>query len=157
MKNILLLAFLLPCLICSAQKQTADSLKYCLVMGQVGAGGYDVVSYFTHVKPLKGHAEITATYDGVVYQFSSTENRIRFMQTPAKFIPQFGGWCSMTLAQGRATTPTFDNFAILSGRLYLFERTLSINGKDLWLKDPKRNEKAAIKNYASYVAKGKIR
>jgi hypothetical protein len=62
----------------------------------------------------------------------------------------------MTLAMGRATTPKYDNFYIQDGKLWLFERTLSVNGQELWLRDPKANEKVANKNYTSYKRKGKI-
>ena len=58
----------------------------------------------------------------------------------------------MTLAMGRATTPKYDNFLIKDGRLFLFERTLSVNGKELWLMDPKGNEKLARVTYKKHIA-----
>ena len=76
-----------------------------------------------------------------------------FVQDPQKFLPQFGGWCSMTLAMGKATRPTFDNFIIDSGKLYLFERTLSLNGREIWLKDVKTNQRLASANYETLVTR----
>lgn len=139
----------------SLQAQTArpDTLKYCLLNNNLGIGGYDPVSYFLTGKPQKGSRSISATYDGVQYNFLSDQNKKVFVQNPKKFLPQFGGWCSMTLAMGKATQPTFDNFLIDSGKLYLFERTLSLNGREIWLKDVKTNQRLASANYETLVTR----
>ncbi len=136
--------------------QQADSLQYCIGATGVGVGGYDVVSYFQGNTPEVGRLDILAKHDGVVYFFSSEANRKAFIANPQKFLPEFGGWCSMTLAMGRATRPKYDNFLIRDEKLYLFERTLSVNGKELWQKDPARNQQVAAKNYQQYRTTGKI-
>ncbi len=140
----------------SAAAQQPDSLKYCLNNQNVGVGGYDPVSYFGR-GPVAGKNNFNATYENVTYLFASENNRKKFVANPGKYLPQFGGWCSMTLAMGRATRPTYDNYVITDSKLYLFERTLSVNGRELWLKDPQANEKIASSNYASYRATGKIK
>lgn len=151
-------AFLLFCAIAThAQIAANDTLVYCLNTNGIGVGGYDPVSYFQSPNPLQGKTEINTKHNGVEYWFSTEKNKSKFVASPRKYLPQFGGWCSMTLAMGKATTPKYDNFAILSGRLYLFERTLSVNGRELWLKDPAKNEKIASENYQSYKATGKIK
>ena len=157
MKNILISFLLLIPSFGYSQKSGIDTLTFCLRPDGVAAGGYDVVSYFQANTPKIGKPELTAIHDGISYRFSSEENLQKFFTNPNKYIPQFGGWCSMTLVMGRATKPTYDNFAILSDKLYLFERTLSVNGKELWLKDVKGNEKIATKNYTSYSSTGKIK
>ena len=124
---------------------------------RAGVGGYDVVCYFHSDRPLLGKKDFAAKYDGVEYLFASDANRKKFIKNPSQYLPQFGGWCSMTLVMGRATTPTYDNFAILSGKLYLFERTLSVNGRELWLMDTKGNEKTATENYTVYRTTGRIK
>lgn len=138
-----------------AQSQP-DTLRYCLNKDQVGVGGYDPVSYFNN-NPLPGKKDLSYQYVKVNYYFASLENQKKFKATPKKYLPQFGGWCSMTLAMGRATTPKYDNFAVLNGKLYLFERTVSVNGRELWLKDPKTHEKTAEVNYTAYKNTGKIK
>lgn len=137
--------------------QQADTLKYCVADGSVGVGGHDPVSYFQGTKPLTGRESFSTTFEGVTYQFDSESNLKKFISNPTKYLPQFGGWCSMTLAMGRATTPKYDNFVVLKDKLYLFERTVSVNGRELWLKDPKANEKIASANYLSYRTTGKIK
>ncbi len=139
-----------------AYSQEADTLKYCVADPNVGVGGYDPVSYFLGSKPLAGKETFSTSFEGVTYRFDSESNLKKFISNPSKYLPQFGGWCSMTLAMGRATTPKYDNFVITKDKLFLFERTLSVNGRELWLKDPKANEKIASANYTSYRTTGKI-
>jgi YHS domain-containing protein len=158
MKTLLLSTLLLAgSFVLNAQNTAPDTLKYCVVDKNTGVGGYDPVSYHEAKAPLKGLPNIRHVHEGVQYLFASEASRKKFVAAPDKFLPEFGGWCSMTLAMGRATTPTYDNYAIIKGKLYLFERTLSVNGRELWLKDPDANKKVATKNYQSYISSGQIK
>ncbi|NOS92228.1 MAG: hypothetical protein HOP30_09925, partial [Cyclobacteriaceae bacterium] len=139
-----------------AQESKIDTLKYCLLTATIGVGGYDPVSYFEGISQL-GTAQFTAIHDGVTYRFASEKHKIQFKANPIVYLPQFGGWCSMTLAMGRATSPKYDNFLVSQGKLYLFERTLSVNGRELWLKNPIENQKIASKNYKQFKRTGKIK
>ncbi len=154
MKILLLLLITVP--IINGTAQSIDTLVYCVDHGKVGVGGYDPVSYFKSGKPLPGKVNIALQHDGVEYRFATLENRNAFKSKPESYLPQFGGWCSMTLALGRATRPVYDNFLIRNGKLYLFERTLSVNGKELWLTDPVTNQKKASTNYLALKTRGKI-
>ena len=133
-----------------------DTQKYCLTDDNIGLGGYDPLAYFHQKEAISGKEDIKAEYDEVIYLFSNTENKRTFLLAPEKYLPQFGGWCSMTLVMGRATTPKYDNFMVKDGKLFLFERTLSVNGKELWNKAPEKNEKTASVNYHKYSTTGKI-
>ncbi len=139
-----------------AQNDEPDELKYCLFDGNIGLGGYDPIGYFEKNAAIEGDIDITAEHDGVVYQFVSEDNKKKFLASPDRYLPQFGGWCSMTLAMGQATTPKYDNFIIKDDKLFLFERTLSVNGKELWKQDPESNKKVASGNYNQYKKTGKI-
>lgn len=131
-----------------AQNTAEKSLKYCTAENSVGTGAFDPVSYFQASEPKVGKSSIQYTHDGVTYYFDSEANLKLFKKDPARYLPQFGGWCSMTLAMGKTTRPTYTNFLIDDGKLYLFERTLSVNGKELWLKSPKANYENARRNYS---------
>ena len=137
--------------------QQPDTLKYCINDRNIGVGGLDPLSYFQGATPAAGSETFSTTVEGVTYRFSSETNLKKFNANPTKYLPQFGGWCAMTLAMGRATTPKYDNFVVTGGKLYLFERTVSVNGRELWLKDPKANEKIASTNYTRYRTTGKIK
>ena len=82
--------------------------------------GHDPVAYFTVGKPVPGNPSIKAEHQGVTYRFSSEDNRRMFVANPAKFAPQYGGWCSngMVYAIPLGGEPT--NFKIIDNKLYLF-------------------------------------
>lgn len=126
--------------------------QYCQTSDNYGAGGYDVVAYHTKDKALPGTEKFEIEYDGLKYRFISEDHLIMFRKDPERYLPAYGGWCSMTLAMGRATTPDYKNFYIdETGQLYLFERTLSVNGKELWLQDIPTNKEAATINYQKHL------
>lgn len=152
MKLIVVYFLLTLPLLLSAQANKPDTIRYSLTNGIYGMGGYDPVSYFSG-KPVKGSTKFKAQFEHVTYLFQSKKNQETFLKSPESYLPQFGGWCSMTLAMGRATRPTFDNFLIDSGKLYLFERTLSVNGKELWLKNTEKNKLLASTNYKALTEK----
>ena len=62
--------------------------------------GYDAVAYFKQGKPLKGNPEIASTYQGVTYLFASAANKADFDKDPAKYVPQYGGFCALAVANG---------------------------------------------------------
>jgi len=142
----------------SKQSQDApiDTLKYNITKKNIGSGGYDLVNYFTDNSAELGLVDFSTKYNGVLYLFKNEDHKRLFVENPDKYLPAFGGWCSMTLAMGRATTPTYTNFLIINDKLHLFEKTLSINGKTLWQTNPKENEKLASNNYEEYKDKGTI-
>jgi YHS domain-containing protein len=81
--------------------------------------GYDTVSYFTNGAPTKGSTEFTSAYNGAIYQFSTAENRDLFKADPAKYAPQYGGFCAMGVALNQKfdTDPTA--WHIRGDKLYL--------------------------------------
>jgi hypothetical protein len=64
-----------------------------------------------------------------------------------KVISQYGGWCATNIAARILTVPRYDLYHIQNGKLYLFERTLSVNGKEIWLNNVEQNEQTAYDNY----------
>lgn len=94
--------------------------------------GYDTVSYFTKGGPTKGSNEFTAAYNGVIYQFASANNRDLFKASPAKYAPQYGGFCAMGVAMNQKfdTDPTA--WHIRGDKLYL---NLNKDVQTKWLTD----------------------
>jgi YHS domain-containing protein len=62
--------------------------------------GYDAVAYFTQKKPVKGNPAIKSTYQGATYLFASPENKATFDKNPAKYVPQYGGFCALGVSFG---------------------------------------------------------
>ena len=56
--------------------------------------GHDPVAYFTLGKPMRGQPNIVATHEGKTYYFLNENHRDTFLQSPAKYEPQYGAFCS---------------------------------------------------------------
>jgi len=98
----------------------------------LAANGYDVVAYFTDGKPMAGSAEFTATHEGATYRFASAEHRDAFMAEPAKYAPQFGGFCAVGASFGKKVDNDPMQWSVLDGKLYL---NSSPEAQSLWLQD----------------------
>jgi YHS domain-containing protein len=81
--------------------------------------GYDPVAYFTDGKPVRGKAEFSARHDGATYRFSSAANRDSFAAAPAKYAPQYGGYCAFGMAGGYKAPIEPDAWTVVDGKLYL--------------------------------------
>ena len=81
--------------------------------------GYDPVAYFTEGKPVKGKPLFTHDYDGATWQFASEANRDAFAADPARYAPQYGGYCAWAVSQGYTASVDPDAWKIVDGKLYL--------------------------------------
>ena len=94
--------------------------------------GYDVVAYFAVGAPRSGSDRFIAAYQGATYRFASAANRDRFAADPAKFAPQYGGYCAFGTAQGRKFDGDPNAWRIVDGKLYL---NLNKKVQQIWLTD----------------------
>lgn len=85
----------------------------------VALRGHDPVAYFTEHKAVKGSAEYAAEFEGSTFHFASRVNRDAFVADPAKFAPQYGGFCAFGLARGYKATTDPSAFSVVDGKLYL--------------------------------------
>jgi YHS domain-containing protein len=82
--------------------------------------GCDVIAYFREGKAVKGNSAIESTYRGATYFFISTADKADFDKDPAKYAPQYGGFCSYGVANGvLVDTDGPAAFAVYKGKLYL--------------------------------------
>ncbi|MCT8328984.1 YHS domain-containing (seleno)protein [Albidovulum sediminis] len=81
--------------------------------------GVDPVSYFVDGTPKDGDFQITSVHDGAVYRFVSEENKAKFEAEPAKYLPQYGGYCAMGAAMGMKLDGDPELWKIVDGKLYL--------------------------------------
>jgi len=91
--------------------------------------GHDAVAYFSENKPVKGYAGISAVHDGAIYHFSSEANREAFKANPAKYAPQYGGFCAYGAAIGAKFPVDPTVFAVVDNKLYVNN---SANVSKLW-------------------------
>lgn len=101
-----------------------------LVRG-VAAGGYDVVAYFAG-KAVEGSRAFASEYKGATYRFASAANRDAFAANPAKYAPQYGGYCAWAVANGYTAKGDPEAWSVEGGKLYL---NYSKSVRSDWLKD----------------------
>ena len=83
--------------------------------------GYDTVAYFTDGKAMKGSEEFAYDWLGTPWYFASAEHRDLFKSDPAKYAPQYGGYCTGGVAGGHAAVNVDPETAwrIIDGKLYI--------------------------------------
>lgn len=94
--------------------------------------GYDPVAYFTEMKPVKGSAEFRSDFQGSTFQFASAVHRDAFAADPAKYAPQYGGYCAYGMAKGYKATIDPAAFTVVGDKLYL---NYSETVRSKWLSD----------------------
>ena len=98
----------------------------------VAVHGYDVVSYFTDQKPVKGSAAFSQVWRGATWRFATAEHRDLFARSPEQYAPQFGGFCAWAVSRNYTADIDPAAWTIAGGRLFL-NYSLSVQRK--WLED----------------------
>lgn len=94
--------------------------------------GYDVVSYQTGKRPVRGNGNFVSTFEGATYQFSSKANLEAFEKNPKQYIPAYGGYCAFGVSVGKKFIGDPEVWRIVDGTLYL---NLDTSIQSEWLKD----------------------
>lgn len=109
----------------------------------VAIDGYDPVTYFTEPEPQLGSPDYEYYWGGVPWYFTSAANRDVFMRAPEVYAPQYGGYCTMSLARGYLSDGKPGLYVIEKMKLYLFYSTANreafLLGKDEALVNAARN------------------
>lgn len=92
---------------------------YTGLFNNLAVEGHDPVAYFTDGEPVKGKSDFTTTYNGAEFRFASQDNLDTFLAEPAKYAPQYGGYCAWAVSQGYTAKGDADHWAIVDGKLYL--------------------------------------
>ncbi|MEO1102835.1 MAG: YHS domain-containing (seleno)protein [Pseudomonadota bacterium] len=114
----------------------------------VAIDGTDPVAYFTEGRPVAGSPEYTAEWNGATWRFSSAANRDAFRANPARYAPQFGGYCAWAVSQGYTASTTPEAWAIVDDRLYL---NFSSGIHRRWARDRDSHIASARRNWPSVL------
>lgn len=120
------------------------------IVGGVAVGGYDPVAYFTEGKPVKGRTEISLQHMGATWRFASEANRSKFQADPARFAPQYGGYCAWAVSQGYTAKGDPNAWTIAGGKLYL---NYNQSVKSGWEKDIPGNVAKGDANWPKVLEK----
>jgi YHS domain-containing protein len=113
--------------------------------------GFDPVAYFTGGEPQRGSTAHVVDLPARSYYFASAENRARFEADPARYEPQYGGFCASgaAFAVKLGSDPTA--WAIRDGRLFIFGDVI---GKTAWHLDPAWNVDHADRLWPAIADRG---
>ncbi len=110
--------------------------------------GHDVVTYFTQGKHALGQAQYSSDYQGITYRFANAEHKALFDKEPAKYQPEYGGYCANGIVYGIPWGGDADSFMMINGKLYIFGGQGSRDG---FLVDVPRNMALADKYWNEEV------
>lgn len=113
----------------------AYSIKHYNLKKGLAIQGYDPVAYFTENKAVEGSKELAYSHNDITYYFSSDANRKKFIASPEKYEPEYGGYCAYAMADGDKVRIDPETFKILDGKLYLFYNFRFTNTLKSWNKD----------------------
>ena len=116
----------------------------------LAAHGVDVVSFFTDGKSELGLGAYTAVHDGAAYRFVSQEHLRAFQENPAKYAPQYGGFCAFGAANGKKFDGNPHFWKVVAGKLY-FNLNEEIQSK--WETDVPGNISKADANWKKIAGK----
>ena len=86
---------------------------------KAAVNGYDTVAFFTDSKPVNGSPFIAAQYQGATYYFATEDHKKLFTDNPAKYAPQFGGFCAYGVGLGKLFPVDISTWQVRDGKLYL--------------------------------------
>jgi hypothetical protein len=86
---------------------------------RVMLAGHDVVAYFTQGRHAPGLLRIKSVYEGVTFRFANEQHKALFDANPAKYLPQYGGYCANGMAYGIPWGGDADTWLIVDGKLYI--------------------------------------
>jgi hypothetical protein len=113
--------------------------------------GHDPVAYFTQGEPQRGSPDFQVTLADRSYYFASAEHRALFESDPARYEPQYGGFCASGAAFAIKLGSDPTSWQIEGGRLFIFGDVL---GKAAWSLDPAWNVAHADRLWPEMAATG---
>ena len=119
--------------------------------GGVAIDGTDTVAYFTQGKPVPGKREFSQDWNGATWLFSTAENRDTFAASPAKYAPQYGGYCAYAVSEGYTASTVPEAWKIVDGKLYL---NYSTGVQRTWEKNYSERIVDGDKNWPKIVSGG---
>jgi len=117
----------------------------------IAVDGYDPVAYFKVNKAVKGSKDLAVSHQGVIYYFSSLENKEEFKKNPSQYEPEYGGWCAYAMgAKGEKVSIDPETFKIINGKLYLFYNRFFNNTLKIWNKEEAKLKPAADASWKKF-------
>jgi len=131
----------------TAEKKAARKPKVNVDKNGVILHGYDAVAYVEENGPVKGDPKFSSTYRTATYYFASAAHKAAFDKNPAKYAPQYGGFCAESMSRNKLVDIDPNVFFVYKGKLYVCS---TAKGAKRFNSDPETNVKKADKNWEFY-------
>lgn len=128
-----------------------DNMANNIDNSNIALQGYSPVSYLDLGLAQKGLKTEVSEYKMIKYFFTSAEQKATFDRNPARYLPQYGGFCAFGTYAGAKFRVDPNKFIVKDGKYFLFLNNIELDAKYLWLNE-RNHEKlraAADKNWES--------
>ncbi len=116
--------------------------------------GYSPVSYLDLGLAQRGSKQYKTVHNKIAYYFTSAEQKATFDKNPAKYLPEYGGFCAFGIYAGAKFRIDPNKFVVSNGKYYLFLNDVEVDAKQLWINENESKLiKAADANWKSLKAK----
>jgi hypothetical protein len=123
---------------------------YTGIVAETALDGYDPVAYFTQGKAVAGKRDITFSWKGVSWRFTTESNRDAFKEKLDAYAPQYGGYCAWAVSRGYTAKGDPRYWKVVDGKLYL---NYDAGVQKDWEKDIPGNVSKADKNWPKVLDK----
>jgi YHS domain-containing protein len=149
-KTLLIASGLAFALLAPVAARAAKAPIYTSLISDVAVSGHDPVAYFTQGRPVKGDARFSTTWSGATWRFATAANLAAFRADPARYAPQFGGYCAWAVSQGYTASADPTVWKVVGGKLYLnYSRSIG----QRWEQDVPGNIRKAEANWPGVLAR----
>jgi YHS domain-containing protein len=149
MKNLVKTTILGLALVISSVVFAQDNKANNIDNSNIALQGYSPVSYLDLGLAQIGNKNFKSEYNKVNYYFTSAEQKATFDKNPAKYMPEFGGFCAFGIYAGAKFRVDPNKFIVADGKYYLYLNNVELDAKQLWLAENNHNKlkKVADKNW----------
>ena len=120
-----------------------DNMANNIDNSNIALQGYSPVSYADLGLAQRGTKEFKSEHEGVVYYFTSKEQKASFDSKPQMYLPQYGGFCAFGMYAGAKFRVDPTKFISKDGKYYLFLNNVELDAKQLWLNEKETDLVAA--------------
>ena len=113
--------------------------------GDPAIDGYCPVAYKMMEKAVQGKPEYAVKHNGETYYLLKAKAKKAFKNKPAKFVPEYGGYCATAMAKGKKLDAKGKLFILHDGETYLFS---SKKARRMFKKNPEKFINKADEQYA---------
>ncbi|AXT19111.1 hypothetical protein D7030_14200 [Flavobacteriaceae bacterium AU392] len=144
MKNLIKTTILGLALVVSTTVFAQDKKANNIDNSNIALQGYSPVSYLDLGIAQKGKQQFKSEYKKISYYFTSVDQKKAFDKNPARYVPQYGGFCAFGTYAGAKFRPDPNKFIVKDGKYFLYLYTLELDAQQLWLAEKNHNKLVSV-------------